>query len=238
MARIVASLLHRPNVDKSKRAIRIPVGGHTEKTLLRGMTKDHISIDEVAWFPPKDVVQGEYLFTPETEEEAELFRSHPGVFTEVVSTPEETEAVVDVVPEMVVPTIVNPIQYSLEGTQLEDIREQMSQSLQDPEFSIEVSPSEGGVSGTDVSAEEVAQALDTEEELAAAQARVEEHQTKVDDLPSKIDSAAFLSRKAPVIKADLATGLYDTHLDELEAGETASQNRKNVLNYITGRRTT
>lgn len=51
MARIISALLHRPHLDKSKRVLRIPVGGHTEKTLLRGQTAEVVMLDEVNFLP-------------------------------------------------------------------------------------------------------------------------------------------------------------------------------------------
>ena len=192
MARIVSSLLHRPHADKSKRALRIPVGGHTEKTILRGQTQDLMVIDEVAFFPK--------------------VAAEPVIFE--AATPEE---------------IVEPAPG-------EDLVEEAP-----------VVEEQETIAGVEVSAEEVAAELGTEEELAAAEARVDEHNTEVppavdpevvtpeEVVLEKFDYAAFLTQKPAEIKTALATGEHDHHLAALTEAETAGAARKTVLGYIAGR---
>lgn len=212
MARIVASLLQRPHVDKSKRAVRIPIGGHTAETLARSLPEVVVAASEPP-APEAPQVEAEVCVTPEVgtlpctievtdEALAEEMRNLPDLFTEIV------------VPE--VETAEEPV-----ATKKESI------------VGVEVSEEEVEAAlGTE---EELAEAQDrvdahnTEVPEAAEEEEVEEKELK------KFDYDAFLSQKPGEIKAALATGDHDHHLTALTEYETAGSARKTVLAHIAGR---
>lgn len=183
MSRIISSLLQRPHVDKSKRALRIPVGGHTEVTLLRGQPEIVVSIDEVAHFAsePEVVAVEEDCVVPLADEVAEI------------------EAEVCVTPEVAAePTLVESLT-SDEVAAVEAETEVVVETIE---------PVLGTGSGDQIAEEPVLE---------------------------KFDYDTFLSQKPGEIKAALATGDHDHHLDALTEHETAGSARKTVLGYIAGR---
>lgn len=201
MARIISSLLQRPHVDKSKRAVRIPVGGHTEATLARSLPEVVSAAEEVCASPEA------LPYTIEVTDEA-------------LAT--ETDTLPDLFTEIVVP----------EEPALE-VEAPVAEIVEEP-----VAPEKESIVGVEVSEEEVEAALGTAEELAEAQASVDAHITETPEFTEelkKFDYEAFLSQKPGEIKAALATGDHDHHLDALTEYETAGSARKTVLAHIAGR---
>ena len=220
MARIVASLLHRPNADKSKRVTRIPIGGHTEKTLLRGQTQFVAMIDEVNFIPDApstpEVAEEPVIIEATTPEEIAFFRANPEVFEEIVEPAPEAPRIGD---EVIVQDLIKIIE------------EQAAEEVTPSEVIVEA---EVIVDVTPVTVEVVDATPVHVEQIFVEEVKAEE--VKAEEAPlEKFDYETFLSQKASEIKTALATGDHDLHLTALTKFETAGANRKNVLGYIAGR---
>lgn len=102
MARIISSLLQRPHVDKAKRAVRIPVGGHTEETLARSLPEVVSAAPEVEAPRIGDELIVNDLFAIIARQEVEVLAAADPVQVEVLEVVVPTLDEVIVVPEVVI----------------------------------------------------------------------------------------------------------------------------------------
>jgi hypothetical protein len=219
MARIISALLHRPHVDKAKRAARIPVGGHTEETLRR-------SQPEVVVVAPDKIAEFAESF------EGEVVGSEVPFTEDLVSEAPEGDLVVDEPvaegPRVGDEFIVNDLLTIIEKQAAEDEAEPVAEVIE--EEVVLHSESEDVVAE-----EEHAPAGEEPVAVAAVEEIVVEEIVVEAPVLEKFDYEAFLSQKPGEIKAALATGDHDHHLDALTEHETAGSARKTVLAHIAGR---